>query len=68
MFVIAPLNFEEWKAVLYISAPVLLIDEILKFISVSCHQRFRVHSIRSVLTTYVYPQATYIDPPSKIEF
>ncbi|KXN82561.1 Calcium-transporting ATPase sarcoplasmic/endoplasmic reticulum type [Leucoagaricus sp. SymC.cos] len=33
LFAIAPLNFDEWKAVFYISAPVLVIDEILKFIS-----------------------------------
>jgi len=34
LFAITPLNWIEWKAVLYISAPVLIIDEILKFISV----------------------------------
>jgi Ca2+ transporting ATPase len=33
LFAIAPLNWTEWKAVLYISAPVLLIDEVLKFLS-----------------------------------
>lgn len=35
MFAIAPLNWEEWKAVLSISAPVLVIDEVLKFVTVS---------------------------------
>jgi len=35
LFMINPLNWVEWKAVLLISAPVLLIDEILKLISVS---------------------------------
>ncbi|KAL9714813.1 hypothetical protein Ac2012v2_001473 [Leucoagaricus gongylophorus] len=38
LFAIAPLNADEWKAVLYISAPVLVIDELLKFISVSPSQ------------------------------
>ncbi|KZT44149.1 calcium ATPase [Sistotremastrum suecicum HHB10207 ss-3] len=35
LFAITPLNWDEWKAVLILSAPVLLIDEVLKFISVS---------------------------------
>ena len=30
-----PLNWLEWKAVLAISAPVIVIDEILKYVSVS---------------------------------
>jgi len=33
LFVITPLNWAEWQAVLYLSAPVLILDEILKFIS-----------------------------------
>ncbi|KAH7912139.1 hypothetical protein BJ138DRAFT_1005081 [Hygrophoropsis aurantiaca] len=33
LFQITPLNWIEWKAVLYLSAPVLVIDEVLKFIS-----------------------------------
>ncbi|KAI7827046.1 putative endoplasmic reticulum calcium ATPase [Gamsiella multidivaricata] len=33
LFMILPLNVEEWKAVVYISLPVIAIDEVLKFIS-----------------------------------
>jgi len=41
MFAIAPLNWVEWKAVLYISAPVLLIDEVLKFLTVTVIEPLR---------------------------
>lgn len=34
LFQITPLNWIEWKAVLFLSAPVLVIDEVLKFITV----------------------------------
>lgn len=33
LFAIVPLNWDEWMAVLWISAPVILLDEILKIIS-----------------------------------
>ncbi|KAG6821180.1 hypothetical protein H0H93_005400 [Arthromyces matolae] len=33
LFAITPLNWIEWKAVLYMSAPVLVIDEVLKFVT-----------------------------------
>jgi Ca2+ transporting ATPase len=33
LFQILPLNYDEWIAVLIISAPVILIDEVLKFAS-----------------------------------
>ncbi|KAG8720021.1 hypothetical protein FRC08_001380 [Ceratobasidium sp. 394] len=35
LFSIVPLNWPEWKAVLLISFPVVIIDEVLKYISVS---------------------------------
>lgn len=35
IFAITPLNWAEWKAVLWLSAPVLVLDEVLKFVSVS---------------------------------
>lgn len=34
LFQILPLNWQEWQAVLWISAPVVVIDEVLKFISI----------------------------------
>jgi Ca2+ transporting ATPase len=34
MFAIAPLDWIEWKAVLFLSAPVVLIDEVLKLLTV----------------------------------
>ncbi|KAI9599303.1 calcium-transporting ATPase [Syncephalis fuscata] len=33
LFSITPLNWEEWQAVLWISAPVVVIDEVLKWVS-----------------------------------
>ncbi|KIL68618.1 hypothetical protein M378DRAFT_158447 [Amanita muscaria Koide BX008] len=33
LFAITPLNWTEWKAVLYLSAPVLILDEVLKYIT-----------------------------------
>lgn len=33
LFVIVPLNMDEWIAVLWISAPVIVIDEVLKLIT-----------------------------------
>ena len=33
IFRITPLNWDEWVAVLYFSFPVIILDEILKFVS-----------------------------------
>jgi hypothetical protein len=48
VFSIVPLNWEEWKVVLYLSAPILVLEEVFKLISVridtplpwSCDLRF----------------------------
>ena len=40
LFVITPLNVAEWKAVFWISIPVIVMDEVLKFISNSFFCRF----------------------------
>ena len=66
MFAIEPLNLVEWKAVLYLSAPVVLIDEVLKFISVRPLRApsitlARLHRADACL------QATFISPPSKVK-
>jgi Ca2+ transporting ATPase len=34
LFQITPLNWEEWMAVLWISIPVVVIDEVLKWVSI----------------------------------
>ncbi|PHH51954.1 Calcium-transporting ATPase sarcoplasmic/endoplasmic reticulum type [Ceratocystis fimbriata CBS 114723] len=41
LFSIVPLNWNEWKAVLVISAPVILVDEVLKLVE----RRFFTHSV-----------------------
>ena len=51
LFAITPLNWVEWQAVLYLSAPVLVIDEILKFISVSLSSMIWMF----VILTCVFP-------------
>jgi Ca2+ transporting ATPase len=33
MFSVTPLTFSEWKAVFWLSFPVILVDELLKFFS-----------------------------------
>jgi Ca2+ transporting ATPase len=35
LFVITPLNWAEWKAVIYISFPIILIDEVFKWLTVT---------------------------------
>ena len=62
IFAITPLNWTEWAAVLLLSAPVLVIDEALKFVSV----RY-VLSSGGILLTCLPRQATFIAPPSKLK-
>ena len=33
LFVITPLNLTEWKAVVYISFPIIVLDEVFKFLT-----------------------------------
>ena len=33
VFTVAPLNYAEWKMVTYLSFPVILVDEVLKYVS-----------------------------------
>jgi P-type Ca2+ transporter type 2A len=40
IFAIVPLNWIEWKAVLWLSAPVVVIDEVLKLLSVRLYLFF----------------------------
>ncbi|ORX36317.1 putative calcium-transporting ATPase sarcoplasmic/endoplasmic reticulum type [Kockovaella imperatae] len=44
LFQITPLNWEEWKAVLWISFPVIIIDEVLKWISTSVLDQSSIES------------------------
>ena len=39
LFQITPLNWKEWRAVLWISFPVIIIDEILKWVSTRLPER-----------------------------
>jgi len=42
MFAIVPLDWIEWKAVLWLSAPVVLIDEVLKLMTVRLQPMHRI--------------------------
>jgi Ca2+ transporting ATPase len=42
LFQITPLNWEEWQAVLWISAPVIAIDEVLKWVSNQMRECFLI--------------------------
>jgi Ca2+ transporting ATPase len=58
LFQITPLNWNEWMAVLSISAPVILIDEVLKFMSIS---------FVGEPQTRGEVELTKVDPPSKVK-
>jgi len=52
VFQITPLSLEEWEAVLKLSFPVILIDEVLKFIARKFTDGSRFCSSTSVLFCY----------------
>ncbi|KAG8777165.1 hypothetical protein FRC12_000513 [Ceratobasidium sp. 428] len=66
LFSIVPLNWPEWKAVLLISFPVVIIDEVLKYISVSLSVVFCLHPWLT-FCCLGRTQGTFIDPPSKLK-
>lgn len=53
LFAITPLNWTEWKAVLYFSIPVILIDEVLKFVTV---RPIYPSPFPLIVDTYLYRQ------------
>jgi len=64
MFAIVPLDWIEWKAVLLLSAPVVLIDEVLKLMTVRLqpmHLTSRLTFLRATL------QMTLVSPPTKVK-
>jgi hypothetical protein len=62
MFAIAPLDWIEWKAVLLLSAPVVLIDEVLKLLTVRLQSE---NSIQHVLIGRCRPHLFLHQPRSR---
>lgn len=60
MFSVAPLNWEEWKVVLYLSAPILVLEEVLKFVSVG----IVIHAF-IYLAADDFRQVTFVNPPAR---
>ena len=52
LFAITPLNWTEWKAVLYISFPVIMIDETLKYFSVSSYSRLSFPTLELTIRVF----------------
>jgi hypothetical protein len=67
MFAIAPLDWIEWKAVLLLSAPVVLIDEVLKFLTVRPRPNLIAGRSRLIFFARATSQMTLVSPPSKIK-
>lgn len=64
MFAIVPLDWIEWKAVLLLSAPVVLIDEVLKLMTVRLQPVYltsRLTFLRATLQTML------VSPPTKVK-
>jgi Ca2+ transporting ATPase len=62
MFAIAPLDWIEWKAILLLSAPVVVIDEGLKLLTV----RLQPGTPYNILTWSML-QTTLVSPPTKVK-
>lgn len=64
LFAITPLNWDEWKAVIYFSLPVIVIDEILKFLSVN-----RPHAVSPGWSSSKLRrlQANFVEPPTRVK-
>ena len=62
LFVITPLNWAEWKIVLALSFPVILIDEVLKLITIN----FIGNDLRSFSMSMILTR-TILDKPARIK-
>lgn len=65
LFAITPLNWEEWKAVIYLSLPVIAIDEVLKFVSVNQPHPVSPGWSSSKLRHRL--QTNFVEPPTRVK-
>ncbi|KAH9171449.1 calcium-transporting ATPase [Lactarius sanguifluus] len=64
IFAIAPLDWIEWKAVLWLSAPVLLVDEALKLLSRADRGLAKRDSVPG---TGLYPSTEIVEPYPRVD-